>query len=151
MAAQFPAADYPHIDGRLFADLFRQCREGHLDELKESLSYEKKVVDYFSVRNLRGYTLLHEAVEADHPDVVQVLLLRGVSPNLRARGGITPLHLACSKSLVDCVRALLENGADLTLRDDLGHDAHSKAEVRSSKKREAVMKLLRSKGGRGML
>lgn len=146
MAAQFPAADYPDIDSNLFADLYRICREGHLDKLREAIYYEKNIVDYFSVRSLRGHTLLHEAVEADQPDIVQMLLLYGVSPDLRAKGGVTPLHLACSKSLVGCVTALLENGADLTLRDDLGNDALSKAEVRSSRKREAVMKLLRSKG-----
>lgn len=146
MAAQFPAAEYQHIDAKLFADLYRLCREGHLDELRLALSYERKILDYFSVRTLRGFTLVHEAVEADQPDVVQMLLLHGVPPDLRARGGITPLHLACSKSLVGCARALLENGADLTLRDDLGNDAPSKAEVRSSKKREAMQKLLRSKG-----
>lgn len=146
MAAQFPAAEYQHIDRNLFADLYRQCREGHQEELREALNYEKKILDYFSVRTLRGYTLLHEAVEADQPDVVQMLLLHGVPPDQRAKGGVTPLHLACSKSLVDCVKALLENGADLTLRDDLGNDAQSKAEVRNSKKKDAIMKLLRSKG-----
>lgn len=146
MAAQFLAADYPHIDSKLFADLCRLCKEGNLSELREIFYYEKKILDYFSVRNLRGFTVLHEAVEADQPDVVQLLLLHGVSPDLRAKGGVTPLHLACSKSLVGCAKALLENGADLTLRDDQGNDAQTKAEVRSSKKREAVMKLLRSKG-----
>jgi ankyrin repeat protein len=150
MAAQLPAAEYPHIDRNLFTELQRQCREGLLGELRQILNCQK-VLDYFSVRTLRGYTLLHEAVELDQPDVVQMLLLHGVPPNLRAKGGITPLHLACSKSLVDCARALLENGADLTLRDDVGHDAASKADVRSSKKKEAVVKLLRSKGGWGML
>lgn len=146
MAAHFPASEYPDIDPNLFAELYKMCREGHLEELRNALSYEKKILDYFSVRRLRGYTLLHEAVEADQPDVVQMLLLHGVSPNLRAKGGLTPLHLACSKSLMDCVRALLENGADITLRDDLGHDAQSKAEVRNSRKKAAIMKLLRNKG-----
>lgn len=146
MAAQFPAAEYQDIDRNLFADLYRICREGQLDELRNALYYEKKILDYFSVRTLRGFTLLHEAVEADQPDVVQMLLLRGVSPDLRAKGGVTPLHLACSKSLVSCVKALLENGADITLRDDLGNDAQSKAEVRSNRKKAAVMKLLRNKG-----
>ena len=147
MAIHFPAAEYPDIDPNLFADLYRICREGHLDELRNALHYEKKILDYFSVRRLRGYTLLHEAVEADQPDVVQMLLLYGVSPNLRAKGGVTPLHLACSKSFVECVRALLENRADITLRDDLGHDAQSKADVRHNNRKKAViMKLLRNKG-----
>ena len=147
MAIHFPAAEYPDIDPNLFAELYRVCREGHLNELRNALHYEKKILDYFSVRRLRGYTLLHEAVEADQPDVVQMLLLHGVSPNLRAKGGVTPLHLACSKCQVDCVKALLENGADITLRDDLGHDAQSKSEVRhNNKKKATIMKLIRNKG-----
>lgn len=147
MAAQFPAAEHQDIDRTLFADLYRICREGQLNELRNALYYEKNIVDYFTIRTApKGYTLVHEAVEADQPDVVQMLLLHGVPPNERGKGGVTPLHLACSKSHVGCVKALLENGADLTLRDDIGHDALAKAEVRNSKKREAVMKLLRSKG-----
>ncbi len=146
MAAQFPAAEHPDIDRNLFSELYRICREGHLNELRDALCYEKKILDYFSVRTLRGYTLLHEAVEADQPDIVQMLLLHGVSPNQRAKGGVTPLHMACSKSLVGCVKALLESDADLTLRDDLGLDALNKAEVRNSRKRESILKLLRSKG-----
>lgn len=146
MAAQFPAAEHQDIDRNLFADLYRICREGNLKELRDALHYEKKILDYFSIRTLKGFTLLHEAVDADQPDIVQKLLLYGVSANLRAKGGVTPLHLACSKSFVGCVKALLENGADITLRDDLGNDAQSKADVRSSKRKEAVMKLLRSKG-----
>ena len=146
MAAQFPAAEHQNLDRNLFAELCRICREGDLNELRDALYYEKKVLEYFTARTVRGYTLLHEAVEADQPDIVQMLLLHGVSPNLRAKGGITPLHLACSKSLVGCATALLENGADISLKDDLGHDAQSKAEGRSTKKKEAIMKLLRSKG-----
>ena len=145
MAAHVPAAEDPAIDRGLFADLLRCCREGHLEELRHVLSYEKNILKYFEIKNLRGQTLLHEAVEADQPDVVQKLLLYGVSPDMKAKGGVTPLHLAVSKCHVDCVVALLENGSDITVKDDIGHDALSKAEVRG-KKREAVLKLLRSKG-----
>ena len=149
MAANVLAAEQPGVDPNLFAELYRICREGHLKELREALNYEKNILAYFRVRSQRGYTLLHEAVEADQPDLVQLLLVHGVCPNERARGGATPLHLACSKSLVDCVRALLENGADPFLKDDLGMDAQGKAETRNIKKREAVMKLLKSKGIKG--
>jgi len=134
------------VDSNLFAELYRLCREGLLNELREALNYEKNILSYFRIRSQRGYTLLHETVEADQPNLVQLLLLHGVCPDERAKGGITPLHLACSKSLVDCVKALLENGADPSLKDDLGQDAQGKAETRNSKKREAVMRLLKSKG-----
>lgn len=102
-------------------------------------------MNYFTIRTLKGATLLHEAVDADQPDIVQWLLLHGVNADVRARGGLTSLHIAVSKCQVGCVRALIENGADITIRDDLGQDAIAKAELRS-KKREPVLKLLRSRG-----
>ncbi len=142
--AAVPAVDHPDIDKNLFAELYRYCREGCLDELRHALYYEKDVLNYFLIRTLRGNTLLHETVEADQPDVLQLLLLHGVSPNLRARGGLTPLHVAASKGYVGCVRALLENGADMTLQDDLGSDALQKAE--RSKRKDLVQRLLWSKG-----
>jgi len=142
--AALPAVEHPDIDKTLFAELFRLCREGNLDELRNVLCYEKNVLNYFLIRTQRGSTLLHEAVECDKADTVQLLLLHSVSPNIRAKGGITPLQLAASKGHVDCVRALLEGGADISLKDDVGHDAVTKAE--RSKKREAVLKRLRSKG-----
>ena len=55
------------------------------------------------------------------------------------------MHMAVLKCSVGCVRALIENGADISIRDEQGQDAITKAELRS-KKREAVLKLLRSKG-----
>ena len=88
---------------------------------------------------------MHEAVKGDQLDVVQLLLLHGLNPDVRTRGGVTPLHLAVFKCSVGCVHALIENGADISIRDDQGQDAVTKAEVHS-KKREAVLKILRSKG-----
>lgn len=142
--AAVPAADHPDIDKNLFADLYRLCREGDLEELRNVLHYEKDVLNYFLIRTQRGYTLLHETVEADQADVVQLLVVNGVSPNIRGRNGLTPLHIAASKGYVGCVRALLENGADITLQDELGVDAMTKAE--RSKRKDAVQQLLLSKG-----
>ena len=145
MAAQYPAAEHPDIDKNRFADLYRICREGHIQQLKDAFHYEKDILTYFKIRTIKGATILHEAVDAEQPDIVQLLLLYGVNPDMRARGGLTPLHIAVSKCSVGCVRALIENGADLLIRDEQGQDAIAKAELRS-KKREAVLKLLRSRG-----
>ena len=128
----------------LFAKLYRLCRDGGVDELRDSLYFEEKAQECISVLNQRGYTLLHEAVEADQCDVVQVLLQHGVPPDIQGKGKQTPLHLAVSKGYVNCVRALLEGGADIKVRDDLGHDALAKAE--RSKRRDHVLRLLKSKG-----
>ena len=125
-----------------FAELCHICRNGQLDLLKEFLYYNKEILNYSTPK---GNTILHEAVEGDQPDVVQLLLLHGLHPDMRAKGGLTPLHLAVTRAQIGCVRTLIENGADISIRDQSGQDAIAKAELRS-KKREAILKLLRSKG-----
>ena len=125
-----------------FAELCRLCRSGQLLKLKEALYYNKEVLNYSSTK---GNTLLHEAVDADQPDIVQLLLLHGLNPNIQTKQGLTPLHLAVSKGLVDCATALLENGADITIKDGSGQNAITKAELRGKRQR-AFLKLLRSKG-----
>ena len=144
-AASLPAVDRIDIDKSTFASLWSMCREGQVDKLKEVLYCDHDILTYFSIRNLKGVMLLHEAVEAEQPDVIQLLLLHGVNPDVRARGGLTPLHVAVFKCSVGCTRALIENGADITIKDDGGQDTLAKAELRS-KKCEAVLKIVRSNG-----
>ena len=125
-----------------FADLCRVCRNGELDLLKEFLYYKKEILTY---QPPPSYTsVLHEAVEGDQPDVIQLLILHDFNPDVQARGGLTPLHLAVIKAKISCVHALIKNGADLSKRDEQGQDAIAKAKL--SKKREGVLNLLRSKG-----
>lgn len=78
--------------------------------------------------------------------MVQLLLLHGFNPDVQASGGLTPLHLAVTKGFVDCVRALIDNGADITMKDNHGLDAISKAE--RSRKDNDIISYLRSKGKR---
>ena len=125
-------------------ELSRFVREGLYSELRYAIYYEKDMSAHLSSRTARGSTLLHEAAEHDQADVVQLLLLHGCPPNVRSKGGLTPLHVAAARGHVGSVRALLENSADVTLRDDLGQNAYVKAE--RSKKKEEVQRLLASKG-----
>lgn len=62
----------------------------------------------------------------------------------QGKGNVTPLHTAAVKGYTNCVRMLLEADARIRLEDALGCDAFAKAE--RSKRREAVLRLLRSKG-----
>ena len=43
--------------------------------------------------------------------------------NHRNHSGNTPLHWAALNTHLDCVKALVEAGADVTIKNDAGHDA----------------------------
>lgn len=65
---------------------------------------------------------------------------------MQGKGNVTPLHVSAMKGYVNCVRMLLEAGADIRWEDDFGCTVFQKAE--RSKRREPVLRLLRSKGTR---
>ncbi|VDB88203.1 unnamed protein product [Peniophora sp. CBMAI 1063] len=68
----------------------------------------------------RGWTALHNAMsmrrnEPDEVDVVRVLLDYGVDPNRRAEvpDGLTAVHLAAWSGNIECLRLLLQSGAEV--------------------------------------
>ncbi|MBN2684303.1 MAG: ankyrin repeat domain-containing protein [Pontiellaceae bacterium] len=68
-----------------------------------------------------GYLLLW-AIEKQDEDLVLLLLKFGADPN-KSENGSTPLHWACAlpeKHRLKVVQALVEYGADINARDDVG-------------------------------
>jgi len=63
-------------------------------------------------------TPLHNAALAGYSTVVRRLVESGIDVNVRASEGHTPLICAAAMGHVDCIRALLELGANRTLRTD---------------------------------
>lgn len=57
------------------------------------------------------------AIKANSPESLRTLLKIGVSPDNRGSDGVTPLHYAVKRDLVDCVRILLEYHADSNIKD----------------------------------
>ena len=143
MAGLLPT-EIPGVDKAVFAELYRWCREGNTERLRDFLYHESGAHNYFNVRTTKGNTLIHEAVESGQSNVIQLLLQNGISPESKGKNNQSPLHLASVKGHIECLRALLEGGADINFKDDLGHTALDKAE--RSKRREAILRLLKSKG-----
>src|SRR3990167_3320993 len=56
---------------------------------------------------LIGWTPLHHACYKGVKEIIHEIILRGGSVNFTNADGNTPLHLACSRSHVDCVEYLL--------------------------------------------
>lgn len=92
-----------------------------------------------------GWTVLHYAVDSNHPRVVKLLIEAGVDLNAQITGdeqreGWTALHIAAKKGLGEIARLLLEAGADFTIENEGGRDPLYVAQCGqfSSQKHEVV-------------
>ncbi|MBV8250165.1 MAG: ankyrin repeat domain-containing protein [Comamonas sp.] len=93
--------------------LMMACIKGHLDIARELI---KRGADV----NREGWTPLHYAASADLPktlDIVKLLLEENAYIDAASPNGTTPLMLAAQYSSEAVVRLLLEEGADITLRN----------------------------------
>jgi Ankyrin repeats (3 copies) len=75
-------------------ELHHHALEGNLDKLKEVLDKHEHLVN---VRDVNGWTALHEAIRKGETEMVQLLLDRGAEMNIRTgtkENGDSPLVLA---------------------------------------------------------
>lgn len=61
---------------------------------------------YLDLQNHLSQTSMHLAVLTGQPRVVRRLVLAGACPTVRDRRGNTPLHLACERGELECVKEL---------------------------------------------
>ncbi|GFY68105.1 ankyrin-3 [Trichonephila inaurata madagascariensis] len=115
--------------------------EGHHDIVNTLL---KKCV--FNVNELQEkYNLLHKAVDNGHFTVVKILLDNGfeANPNAQDKHGITPIHISVMRGNVDLFEILLEEKADISIRD---HRNKSAVEFTIYCSRLDILKLLLQTG-----
>jgi ankyrin repeat protein len=75
-----------------------------------------------------GYTPLHNAVSRKHHEVARVLIPL-ISINQQSKSGFTPLMNAAAYGDNKMVTMLLENGADVGLRNVYGETAYDVAAI----------------------
>lgn len=73
--------------------------------------------------NKPGWTPLHYAATAGHVDIIALLLDENAYIDAESPNKTTPLMMAAMYGTTEAVRALLEAGADPTLRNQLGLSA----------------------------
>jgi hypothetical protein len=89
-----------------------------------------------------GYTALMRACWGRQPKAARLLLQDGADPNLKRHDGQRALHFAAKSGSAECVKLLLEHGANISAVTNSKDTALTNAEFY---KHEDVVKLLRAK------
>jgi ankyrin repeat protein len=84
--------------------------------LKESSNINEAV----NVRDLAGWTPLHEACNQGNLDIVKILIEHNADMNALGYQNNTPLHEAALNTKFDCCKYLLEMGANKSIRNQFG-------------------------------
>jgi len=96
-------------------------------------------------RDEQGWTLLHEAAEADNPKSAAILLSLGADVNARLRdesaqiADATPLHMAAQNNYKEVAEILLRYGADISARCQTGESPLHIAAMHGSKEVAEVL------------
>lgn len=107
------------VDVVMKNDIFvMACARNDIKKFNECLAKGQELA---AIHSELKYTGLHAAADFGAKDIVERLLLAGISPNVRdARHGRTALHFAAQSGRCEIASLLLEKGADRSLADFTG-------------------------------
>jgi len=123
--------DAPRIIALLLAtpniDLEAQAANGDtalmLAAYKGKIDLVRALIAKGAYPNRPGWTALHYAASAGHADIVALLLEHHAYIDADSPNRTTPLMMAARDGREECVKLLLAEGADSTLRNEAGLDA----------------------------
>lgn len=91
-----------------------------LAAIKGYLSLVQKLVDNDADVNKTGWTALHYAASGGHVPVIAHLLEHSAYIDAESPNGTTPLMMAAMYGSPEAVKHLIQAGADLTIKNQLG-------------------------------
>ncbi len=122
--------------------------------MKGRFEVAKFLIEYgadVNIPDATGWTPLHVAARDGHVDVVHLLLNHGADVNAKKQNQWSALHLALlcddSESAFEIVKALLEQGANVHVRNDKGQTPFQMA---SRRRYRDIMRLLSQYGAGGV-
>lgn len=106
------------------SDLHRACRQGLRDDVEFLLSQNPDLGKSQSSNSEDGMgtgaSAVHFAIMGNNPDIIHYLVSKGADVNQVTDRGTSPLHIACTRGMVECAQALLQSGASLLVKDSHG-------------------------------
>jgi hypothetical protein len=121
-----PQSVFPHT--RRYRLLKAIC-ERDINEVKEVLD-KKFNMDEEHLEDKYGYKAAGIAAALNRVGILEYLILRGADINTKDKTGNTPLMHAVINWQYDAIRMLVENGADLSIKDNYGLTVIDKAKFR---------------------
>lgn len=94
-----------------------------LAALKGHISLVQKLVEHDADVNKTGWTPLHYAASAGHVSIIEYLLDHSAYIDAESPNGTTPLMMAAMYGNAESVKVLIQAGADLRLKNQLGLSA----------------------------
>jgi ankyrin repeat protein len=108
-----------------YTPIFAAASAGDLAAVKTAIDADHGVLRATEWDNA---TLLHDAVQHNHPELTQLLLEDGADPNAVTKDGLTPLHMAAMNGDIQIAQMLLSHGAKINARDAKGWTPLDRAE-----------------------
>lgn len=123
--------------------LLQAAKDGYYEICDELLNAGADI----SVVNNKGSSALHLCCYGENKkehkiDLVRLLTKSGASVNARDERGVTPLLIAAGAARSDVIEFLLDNGADPSVKDNTGMDAHETAQFHDVQLSKKVMDVL---------
>ncbi len=121
-----PESVFPHTKRYR---LVKAICEKDINEIKSILDKGFNT-DKEALEDKYGYYAAGLAAALNRVGILEYLILRGVDINTQDKNGNTPLMHAVMNWQYDAMRLLIENGADLNIKDNFGMNVLEKAKFR---------------------
>ena len=92
-----------------------------------------------------GASVLHYAVMRGNPEILQLLIAKGVDVNSRTRNGTTPLHTAVLYNRYEVAEMLLNKGAEVDAKSSSGATPLA---IATAARNRNLSELLRARGAK---